>query len=84
MTYDEMNLKYDEIKAQAIPGLILSRPDGYNGSRVNVQIALIGNNVIEISPTGCYRCPAVSCALDITELNWLIDNHPGFKSYNRI
>lgn len=77
-------MKYDEIKAQAIPGLILSRPDGYNGSRVNVQLALLGNNVIEISPIGCYLCPAIPSAVDITELEWLIDNHPCFKSYNRV
>lgn len=32
-----MQLKYDEIKKQAIPNLILSRPDGYYGKRAIIQ-----------------------------------------------
>ena len=81
MKFDEMQLKYDDIKKQAIPNLILSRPDGYNGNMVNVQLALVNNKIIEISPSGCYRCPAVSCAIDHNEVLWLVENHPNFKDY---
>lgn len=56
LTSDPTQLKYDEIKAQAIPGLVLS---------------------------GCYKCPAVSCAENQAEVFWLINNHPNFRKYKR-
>lgn len=84
MNFDDMQLKYDEIKKQAIPDLILSRPDGYYGNRINIQLTLVNGYIIEISPTGCYRCPAVSRAIDHNEVLWLVKNHPNFKGYKVI
>ena len=72
-------LSYDEVLKNVL--FKASRPDGYNGKRVVVGIALIRDAVIEVSEQGYYRCPAVSYATDAEEVLWLFQNHPNFREY---
>lgn len=72
-------LSYDEVKAKVFVNV--SHPDGYNGNRAIVGLALIDNKIIEVASCGYYTCPAVSCAVDQEEVMWLIENHPNFRDY---
>ncbi len=76
-------LTYDEVSALPVVATC-SRPDGYCGARVDVRLVLIGTAIVELWHHGFHRCPAVYSAADANELNWLVDNHPNFKSYRRI
>ena len=61
-----------------------TRPNGYNGNRIEVELYLDGNRIMERHEHGSHNCPAVSSATNMAELKWLIDNHQNFKNYRRI
>jgi hypothetical protein len=64
--------------------IIATRPNGYSGNRVTVTLSLVGTHIIETHEHGRHTCPAVSCAADMAEVEWLIDHHLNFKNYHRI
>jgi len=76
-------LTYEQ--ATALPVVAkCERPDGYNGRRITASILLHDGYILELHTFGFHKCPAVSCAVDAAEVNWLIDNHPNFRDYRRV
>jgi len=72
---------YELAKSKLIKGLIVSKPDGYNGERVQFQFAIIENRLIEVYSFGSFICPIYPIVHDEKELRWLLNNSPKFKDY---
>jgi hypothetical protein len=70
-------LSFNEVLNMALPEVYLV-DDGYTGNKALVKLALVDNTIYEVSKDGYYRAP-VSKAADITELHWLIKNHPSMR-----
>lgn len=62
----------------------LSRPDGYNGHRCEVDLILCGEAVYEVAQCGVYRCPVFCFASNTDEVSEEIDNHPNFQNHERV
>ena len=55
-----------------------TRPNGYFGDKVEVELSIKDGRIIERHAHGYHTCPAVSAAHDTAGLEWLLDHHQNF------
>lgn len=66
----------------SIPIKQMSRPDGYNGSIVNVWLVFDCETglTLEVSPSGFHNS-FVPLTLGVLQSEWMIDNYPTCRNF---